>query len=110
MRRLLLKLRRRRRLARRARGGARLPPRAGRGARQPGRPRQHRPITEEALDLWRFRGIENLWRDVVYGARGLARSPALVVSAMLSLGLGIGVNTAMFSLAAELLLGRPSLS
>ena len=56
-------------------------------------------ITEDALDLWRFTFIENLWRDVVYGVRGLRRSRGLVASAILSLGLGIGVNTAIFSLA-----------
>jgi hypothetical protein len=26
-------------------------------------------ITEESLDLWRFSRLENLWRDLVYGAR-----------------------------------------
>ena len=65
---------------------------------------------EASLDLWRFTTLENLWRDVVYAARGLARTPALVGSAMLSLGLGIGVNTAMFSLGVEFLLSQPSVS
>ncbi len=67
-------------------------------------------ITEDALDLWRFTFIENLWRDVVYGVRGLRRSRGLVASAILSLGLGIGVNTAIFSLAAEMLLSRPAVT
>ncbi len=65
-------------------------------------------IKEDALDLWRFTTIENLWRDVVYGARGLRRSPALVGGALLSLALGIGANTAMFSLGVEFLLSEPS--
>jgi predicted permease len=67
-------------------------------------------ITEDALDLWRFARVENLWRDLVYAVRGLKRSPAFVASAVLSLGLGIGVNTAMFSLAVELLLSQPSVT
>jgi predicted permease len=67
-------------------------------------------IREEALDLWRFTFLENLWRDIVHGARGLLRSPALVVSAMLSLGLGIGVNAALFSLGVEFLFSRPSVA
>ena len=64
-------------------------------------------IKEQAFDLWRFNFFENLWRDTVYALRGLRRSPALVVSALLSLGLGIGVNTAIFSLGNEFLFSEP---
>jgi putative ABC transport system permease protein len=67
-------------------------------------------ITEEALDLWRFTRLENLWRDVVYAFRGLRRSPAFTASAILSLGLGLGVNATVFALGVELLLSRPSVS
>jgi predicted permease len=65
-------------------------------------------IKEQAFDLWRFSFIENLWRDLLYAARGFKRNPALVVSALLSLALGIGVNTAMFSLGLEFLFSQPS--
>jgi putative ABC transport system permease protein len=65
-------------------------------------------IKEQALDLWRFNFLENLWRDTIYSIRGLRRSPALVASALLSLGLGIGVNTAIFSLGVEFLFSEPS--
>ena len=65
-------------------------------------------ITDQALDLWRFSFLENVWRDLVYAARGLRRSPAFVLTALLSLGLGIGANTAMFSLALEFLMSEPS--
>ena len=65
-------------------------------------------IKEQAFDLWRFNFLENLWRDVIYGARSLRRSPALVVSALVSLALGIGVNTAMFSVGVEFLMSEPS--
>jgi predicted permease len=67
-------------------------------------------VQEQARDLWRFTFIENLWRDVVYGVRSLRRSPALVVAALLSLGLGIGINTAIFSLALEFLFSQPSVA
>jgi predicted permease len=67
-------------------------------------------VQEQARDLWRFAWIENLWRDVVYGARSLRRSPALVVTALLSLGLGIGINTGIFSMAVEFLLSEPSIT
>lgn len=65
-------------------------------------------VMELARDVWRFAWIENLWRDVVYGARGLRRSPALLITAVLSLGLGIGINTGIFSLAVEFLFSEPS--
>lgn len=66
------------------------------------------PIREEAYDLWRFTSVENLWRDIAYAARGLRRNPTLVFTAVLSLALGIGVNTTMFSLGMEFLFSEPS--
>jgi predicted permease len=65
-------------------------------------------IQEQAFDVWRFNGIENLWRDLVYAVRTLRKSHGFVLTVLLSLGLGIGVNTAMFSLAVEFLLSEPS--
>jgi predicted permease len=67
-------------------------------------------IEEQARDLWRFNLIENLWRDLVYAVRSLRRSPALVATAVLSLGLGIGINTGIFSLAMEFLFSEPSIA
>src|SRR5450631_2246512 len=67
-------------------------------------------IQEQARDLWRFAWVENIWRDVLYGMRSLRRSPALVITALLSLGLGIGINTGIFSLAVEFLFSEPSVS
>jgi putative ABC transport system permease protein len=66
-------------------------------------------IQEQAFDLWRFNFIENLWRDLPYALRGLRRSPAFVISVLLSLGLGIGINAAMFSLGVEFLFSEPSM-
>ncbi|MGH9648780.1 MAG: ADOP family duplicated permease, partial [Bryobacteraceae bacterium] len=65
-------------------------------------------IAEESRDLWRFNFLENLWRDAVYGSRGLRHRPTLLITAVLSLALGIGANTAIFSLAVEFLLSEPS--
>ncbi|HEY1758248.1 MAG TPA: ABC transporter permease [Bryobacteraceae bacterium] len=67
-------------------------------------------IKEHQRDFWRFTAFENLWRDVVYGVRGLRRNPTLVATAALSLALGIGANAAIFSLAVEFLFSKPSVA
>lgn len=48
--------------------------------------------------------LEDLWRDARVAARGLRRSPVLVIGAVVSLGLAIGLNTAVFSFGNWLLL------
>ena len=47
---------------------------------------------------------ESLWGDVRYGFRQIGRSPALSLVAILSLALGIGANTAIFTVIDDLLL------
>lgn len=98
MRRFLLKLMRRRRLQRDLDAELAFHQEQSHAHRNPVRLGNPSVIKEEALDLWRFSWIENCWRDVVYAARGLRRSPALLVCALVSLGLGIGANTSIFQL------------
>ena len=50
--------------------------------------------------------FETLWQDVRYALRSLARRPVVTAVAVLSLSLGIGVNTAIFSVCERLLLRR----
>ncbi|MFP5228472.1 MAG: ADOP family duplicated permease [Acidobacteriota bacterium] len=48
--------------------------------------------------------LESVWRDLKYGARGLARNPMFTAIAVLTLALAIGANTTIFSLLDQALM------
>jgi macrolide transport system ATP-binding/permease protein len=48
--------------------------------------------------------LESIWQDVSYALRAMRRTPMMTAAAVLSLGLGIGANTAIFSLIDTILL------
>jgi putative ABC transport system permease protein len=56
----------------------------------------------------RLERIRSIWQDAHYAARSLARTPALAVTIVATLALGLGANAALFSLIDVLYLRLPA--
>ena len=61
-------------------------------------------LQEVSREAWGWTMLDNLRKDIAYGARSLAANPGFTAAALLSLALGIGANTAIFSIINAVML------
>ncbi len=67
-------------------------------------------LREDSDAVWAFGWLDELAQDVRFAVRTMRRAPVFSVAAIVTLGLGIGVNTAAFSVVRAVLIAPLPLS
>ena len=63
-------------------------------------------VQERSYESWQFPRFESLLQDIRYALRGIAKAPTLSLLVILTLAVGVGASTAIFSFVNAVLL-RP---
>ena len=61
-------------------------------------------IEERSREVWHWATVESLWADMRFAGRQMRKSPAFTITCLLTLALGIGANSAVFSAINTILL------
>jgi len=61
-------------------------------------------VKEVTREMWGQNRLESLVQDLRYGLRTLRKAPAFAATAVLTIGLGVGASTAVFSVVSGVLL------
>jgi len=67
-------------------------------------------LEERSREVWQWPTLESIWADIRYTLRQLRKSPAFTITVILSLILGLGANTTIFTLVNAMLFLPPSVT
>ena len=67
-------------------------------------------LEERSREVWQWPTLESIWADVRYALRQLKNSPGFAITVILSLTLGLGANTTIFTFVNALLLRPPAVA
>jgi hypothetical protein len=61
-------------------------------------------ITERSREAWQWPTLESIWADVKHACLRLGKAPGFAATVILTLAIGIGANTAVFSVLNSVLI------